>query len=111
MLRPGEYHRVAYAEAIDSREIPRVKVIATAACIIGMTIFRICLLDAVGRTTEVRWVSARTRKAALAIARNMLHAPKVFGFELWRERRRILVERRKARPTSRRRTAHRRQPS
>ena len=49
-------------------------------CLIGMTIFRICLLGPTERVTEVRWVSARTRAAALALARKALHASEVSGF-------------------------------
>ena len=75
-------------------------------CSIGMTIFRICLLGPTERVTEVRWVSARTRAAALAMARNALHASKVSGFELWRENRRIRAEMKKPHPTIQKSTGH-----
>jgi hypothetical protein len=63
-----------------------------------MTIFRICLLDPSERVTEERWISARTRGAALVLARKTLHASKVSGFELWRENRCIRAEMKKRPP-------------
>jgi hypothetical protein len=62
----------------------------------GMTIFRLSLLGHSDTVTEVRWISARTHKAALAVARKTMRKAELFGFELWREGHCIRTEMRKA---------------
>jgi len=60
-------------------------------------IFRLLLLDDNGRVAAVGWISAKTGKDGLSIARKMVKGRKgrFSGFQLWWGKHRILEPRKK----------------
>ena len=101
------YGPVLQANAtVSSRYTPSCNRLSSRRCGVGagpsqgnadaaMTVYRVCLLGPTGKVDAVQQLSAATDKDATDAARRMLERdhPWFIGFEVWRDNRRVHIQR------------------